>query len=65
MFEFSCLTVIDELELFDLTETEEAVIFPRKIFKLWTVKQGRHGRFLAGKTARVTATTVECGSTVQ
>ena len=25
IFEFSCLTVIDKLELFDLTETEEAV----------------------------------------
>ena len=30
IFEFSCLTVIDKLELFDLTETEEAVIFQRK-----------------------------------
>ena len=55
IFEFNCLTVIDKLELFDLTETEEAVIFPRKIFKLWIVEQGRHGRFLAGKTATVAA----------
>ena len=60
IFEFSCLTVIDKLELFDLTETEEAVIFPRKIFKLWIVEQGRHGRFLAGKTATVAATLPAC-----